>query len=340
MCSAPTGSGKGVILEEILSQKFVSPIFSRKKGSKAIVLVPLNALGRQTGERLRRVGVNAHFFDGKILSSTDVLILGPERLNHSEFKRWVVAYEIEEVFIDECHCIEDWGSGFRPAFKDFYLFLKSIKPKRTFWMSGTIPKDSFKKIQDETRFDFKIHGGFELPKNLGIEFFRLTAAQRFSHIESNLLVEDGKFKIVFCNTRKEAENWSTFANARHRSCAFYHAGLSAEERVGLERSLQVKPSSLLFATSAFGMGMDFNHLDWSIVTSAPYSPLALIQALGRAGRGQKSGRGTVLWAETDFRWNAQRSLSDHQKFDLKRLRELLEIPGLTEKESLLKEYFL
>ena len=330
VCIAPTGSGKGVIVEEILRQ-------SRRK---SVILVPLNALGRQTAERLVACGVGAEFLGDSFAGSADVLVVGPERLEGNAFRKWLGRAPEYDLFVDEAHCVEDWGSGFRPSFRALYSLVSDFPPIRSLWLTATLPRSHLLRIETETHFKFRVHGHFSLPANLELRIRRYAPAERFEYLNSEV-IGGAEPQIFFCNTRRETENWARLAQARGIAAPYYHAGLSREERTGLERRLRAEPHALLFATSAFGMGMDFAYLRRSTVASVPYSLLSLIQAVGRAGRGMTAGRGEITWSETDFRWNAQ-SLPGGESAgsERDRLREFLELRSDRERSEFLSEYFV
>jgi ATP-dependent DNA helicase RecQ len=112
--------------------------------------------------------------------------------------------------------------------------------------------------------------------------------------------------IIFCSTRGQTIDIARLLGlwcGRPAQVAPYHAGMSNEERLSVERGISEGRIRWIAATSAFGMGMDVSALRWVILWQVPFSVLDLAQMLGRAGRvpGQKA-RAFLLWDDTDFLW--------------------------------------
>jgi ATP-dependent DNA helicase RecQ len=76
--------------------------------------------------------------------------------------------------------------------------------------------------------------------------------------------------------------------------------LSFEERLNAEQLIRDGRVDVVFATSAFGMGMDLPQLRWVVLWQAPFSLLSLAQAAGRVGRAEERGIAWVYWDQEDF----------------------------------------
>jgi ATP-dependent DNA helicase RecQ len=91
----------------------------------------------------------------------------------------------------------------------------------------------------------------------------------------------------------------------------YHGGMSQEERKTAENLISNQFPEVIVATSAFGMGMDYPHLQYVVLWQAPLSLLSLVQIIGRVGRNPNQlGQALILWDEEDFRmieWTIQDS---------------------------------
>jgi ATP-dependent DNA helicase RecQ len=114
--------------------------------------------------------------------------------------------------------------------------------------------------------------------------------------------------MIFVNTREASERvgaWLAAAGIRSRP---YHAGMAREERLALEAEFRERGRGhpvWIVATSAFGMGMDYDFLEVCILFEPPFSLLALAQAVGRVGRSGRSALARVWWHPDDFsrhRW--------------------------------------
>lgn len=97
--------------------------------------------------------------------------------------------------------------------------------------------------------------------------------------------------IVFCNSRRLTEENAKEANMMfwgdpelQKKAGYYHAGMSAEERAEAYDDFQKGDILLLFATKAFGMGMDIPNIHY-VYHFAPSSSFEdYLQEVGRGGR--------------------------------------------------------
>lgn len=327
--SAPTGSGKGTIIEE----------FIRNQTLSTLIIVPLSALGRQTEIRLKSKNCNASYLNKETNLNIQTLIICPESLNSLFVKNWLKNCKNYFLIIDECHCIEEWGYSFRPSFYQIYELINEKKPIGSLWLSATLPKNHFELFKKKLSLNFKIKGNFKLSNQLKLKYFQCTPLKREEFI-LNFILNEKINNLLFCNTRKQTENLSLLCKKLNILNFFYHAGLSLEERIHIESKLFLKQSGILFATSAFGMGMNFDHFHKSLITFIPHNLISLFQNFGRVGRGKNEGEGILLWSESDFRIHSLSQLNLNSMSELKTLRFFLECKNENEKNDFITHYFI
>ena len=104
--------------------------------------------------------------------------------------------------------------------------------------------------------------------------------------------------IVFCATRKRAENLSkTFAEYfGYDKVKFYHAGLEKSEKDKIEKWFFPKDEAILCTTCAFGMGVDKKNIRTVIHLDPPPTAESYIQEAGRGGRDQQISNAILLWS--------------------------------------------
>lgn len=307
--TAPTGSGKGLILE----------VIARDPEERILLLTPLLALARQ--QRLR--------FLTRGIPADRVRILSPESalLRARDLAEWRPTL----IAVDEAHCLPEWGERFRPAYGKLLEFIPSLGTRRTLWMSATFPRSLLADLEAAIPGPWVRMGKFKTPENLSVNYHRVPPTLRIERVRETVLAhaEPG---LLFTGTRKDVGKYVALLSS-HRAVFPYHAGLSDEERRLVEAALtresrEPNAKSSVVATNAFGMGMDFPQFRWAILAQTPFSLLGLMQAFGRVGRGGAFGEASLYWAEEDFRFAGlllgEEAPAGHGHEDLSTLRRYVE----------------
>jgi len=295
VCVAPTGAGKSLIFESYIQQS----------QRRALLISPLVALARQHQERLDSSGIPAAL--GSALNPQDpdtrVWVISPESLQHESTHRKINSWKPEFLIVDECHCLWEWGASFRPAFLEIpKLFEQHPFFKKTLWLTATLTPENRIELRSilSKQGPLTELGSTELPSQLGLFVKRVPMAERLDYWTEEVLQTEEP-GIVFAGTRKNTERLASYSRHIGLKAAFYHAGLSREERLIIEEDIKKNRVQFIVATSAFGMGMDFPQLTRAWIWQPPWSLLELSQAIGRVGRAEKFGRATVYWDPWDFR---------------------------------------
>jgi superfamily II DNA helicase RecQ len=314
--TAATGAGKGVILE----------VLSADPTERILLFSPLIALARQQRVRFAKLG-----------SEKRVWIISPESalLRRREIIKWKPTL----IAVDEAHCLLEWGERFRPAYGLLLAFIRELECPRTLWMSATFPRSLFEEIVRELPGDWKTLGKFEMPTNLTTHYIRVSASERVEIVKADIRDRTGP-GLLFAGTRKEVGQYLKIISP-DRPTLPYHAGLSDEERRGIESTLDRDSShegqkNSVVATNAFGMGMNYPQFEWAILSRIPFSLLGLMQSFGRVARGGRSGSATLYWCEEDFRFAGLLTSTpdgpNRSTKELSRLRGFLESDEKTRSE--------
>ncbi len=281
----PTGAGKSLCYQipAIVAGKF------------SIVISPLIALMKDQVDSLNRKEKIASFINSTLNdkeienvfaeiqnSVVKILYVSPEKLQNNFFTERIKNLSPSYIFIDEAHCISEWGHNFRPSYlkiKDFIDYC-NVKNVSAFTATATeeVRKDIIKLLAIENPKVFI--KGFERT-NLSINVFsNIDKKSKLLEIVST----NQKPALVYTSTRKYCEDISDFLNKNGIKATYYHAGLSSEIKRIVQDDFINNRTKVIVATNAFGMGIDKNNIRTIIHFNMPGSIENYYQEIGRAGR--------------------------------------------------------
>ncbi|KAI9919716.1 hypothetical protein PsorP6_017491 [Peronosclerospora sorghi] len=274
----PTGAGK--------SLAFQAPALLTSSNQVTLVVSPLVALMHDQVAALKRKGIDAIYLSGNEKKNPSVPL--SQRLNgqklvyttpefvqmNSEMKDWVRAAgkdaRLARVVLDEAHCVLEWGNTFRPT----YLQLSQWK---THFLSdvpitlatASISNENIARLAEMFCLKWLPTGSTSISdqhtsvprhhqlvlvqqmtdrNNLRLEVVRkeTKSASWIKHRVGN------KTTIVYCLTRKEAEE--TCLSLVRLGCAagVYHGGVPRRRRDFVRKQWMMGQLTMICATSAFG----------------------------------------------------------------------------------------
>ena len=296
----PTGGGKSICYQ----------VPALLQPGLFLVISPLIALMRDQVENLRKRGITAYAIHTgmsradviNILtvaaeSNCKLLYVSPERLTSPLFQEYLPSLDIRGIAVDEAHCISQWGYDFRPA----YLRIAELReqlpnvPILALTASATqaIQEDICNKLsseEDQTDEWNQFRNSFERPN---LSYSVLLVPDKIQRLRQILEKLDGT-GIVYGRSRKGVEQTAEQIAQWGISAAFYHAGLSLEERRKRERDWMSGAIRVMVCTNAFGMGIDKPDVRFVVHVNAPDSMENYYQEAGRAGRDGKKAYAILL----------------------------------------------
>lgn len=296
----PTGAGKSICYQV--------PAFTSDGCS--IVVSPLIALMKDQVDSLNQIEEVAGFINSTMdfreaenvlqkisYGHIKLLYLAPERLDNKFFAEKIKNLNPSYIFIDEAHCISEWGHNFRPSYLKIREFIKflGIKKVSAFTATATpeVRKDILKQLDIKSPKVFV--KGFER-ENIAINIYE-PVNRKQKCVE--LLREFGTPAIIYAATRKKSEEITEFLVLNGMNAGYYHAGLQAEMRKKIQDDFLQDNLDVIVATNAFGMGIDKKDIRTIIHYNMPGSVESYYQEIGRAGRDGKESNVFLLYNSSD-----------------------------------------
>ena len=227
-----------------------------------------------------------------------ILLVSPERLENREFVKKIKELSPKYLFVDEAHCISEWGHNFRPSYrkiKNFAEFI-SVKYISAFTATATpvVRDDIIKQLNFKKPKIFV--KGFERD-NLYINVIQTTKKNQTT---LSLIKQFSSPAIIYTSSRKSSEEITEYLNLHKIKCNYYHAGLNPEIRIKIQDDFQNNKVKIIAATNAFGMGIDKKDIRLIIHYNTPSSIENFYQEIGRAGRDGKDSYSFLLYEKADM----------------------------------------
>nr|WP_283793533.1 RecQ family ATP-dependent DNA helicase [Bacillus sp. LS15-K4] len=312
----PTGGGKSLIYW--LSGMALNGI--------TIVVSPLIALIDEQAEKLNEQNISVLKLHADVKQKEQIELLSklysgaytpsfifvsPERLAMDGLLEKVLKKRKEDiklVVIDEIHCISQWGESFRPLYTHIPTFLNTVFDQ---WpvvlgLSATL---NVLEIED-------------IKKNFYISDQNVIKDVQLMRTEINLICKhfnnEGEKEEVFWNLLQQHKNEKTLvyvyrkyskrgvedfaekAKEKGFKSVYFHADLSSNEKQDIIKKYKNNEIDLIFATNAFGMGIDIPDIKLVIHFIIPESIAQYYQEVGRASRNKEASNAYLLYTDKNI----------------------------------------
>ncbi len=296
----PTGGGKSICYQV---PALAAPGFS-------IVVSPLIALMKDQVDSLNKSETLSAFINStldfketekvfNLLSRNKIKILyvSPERLDNLQFSERMRNLKPDHIFIDEAHCISEWGHNFRPSYRKIKKFIEYTGVQSISAFTATATED----VRNDIIVQLGIKGasifvrGFERD-NLSLNVIKTNKKKE----ELLKIIKRQKLPlIIYAATRKITEEITEYLRANKIDAVYYHAGLSSELRRIIQDDFLSDRIKIITATNAFGMGIDKSNIRTVIHFNLPPSIENYYQEIGRAGRDGADSNIFLLYDRND-----------------------------------------
>jgi ATP-dependent DNA helicase RecQ len=314
----PTGSGKSLCYW----------IAGKVLGGVTLVISPLTALMDEQAQKLEEhgckvfvlhSGINTQIQYRELIDlynereTPDFIFLSPERLATDGFLEFVfqsIRDRIKLVTIDETHCISQWGLDFRPFYKEIPHSLRNIFGQaplpKILCLTATLNPMDRKEICE----DFEIEEGHVIQHDMLLRYeinIRVvkvpdedTKDERFWALLDEH--KDTKVLIYVDRKRRKRSTETLCAKAIERGfkAAFFHGDMKSQEKADVIHRFKAGELLTVFATSAFGMGIDIPDIRGVVHYLLTESVEQYYQQIGRVGRDGKPSWAVLFYSDKNI----------------------------------------
>ncbi len=309
LCIFPTGSGKS-----LLYQLRALQLQQEKLGELVVVISPLIALIQDQKKKAQEMGIDALEFHSALPSEDkqkrlrdlsagkgSLCFATPERFLKPEFREAIGSRTVRNFFVDEAHCVSQWGHDFRPE----YLKVGEIRqflgnpPAVALTATATLEaRADIQKVLNLGEQDFLINTGIERP-NLSLSVLdvygfdtKITELKKIiaSPVDSPLII----YFTLIDTLKKVFESLPPNENF-----LVYHGLLPGHQKQKVFKQFLRLEKPVVFATPAFGLGVDRADIRKVVHFEMPGSVEAYFQEVGRAGRDGQAAAATLFFDEED-----------------------------------------
>ena len=307
----PTGGGKSICFQ----------LPALLQSGLTLVVSPLVALMENQVHQLKQLGLPGALLHGELSRSDrnhtlqaisqqklSLVYLSPETLFSTSLWETIARpdLKIRGIIIDEAHCLTQWGTTFRPAYRRLGAvrcsLLKHKPPQTKIAIAAfTATADPMTQKEIVKILELKQPQTFALNpyrSNLSLNIKTIWTPKAKKQQTLNFIREQNNSSgLVYVRSRRDSEALAQWFQSLNYAVAAYHAGLVTSQRRTIERDWITGKIQFVICTSAFGMGIDKPDCRFIIHYHAPELIAEYVQEVGRAGRDNQLANALTLISE-------------------------------------------
>jgi len=314
LCIMPTGGGKSAIYW----------MAAAELNGICIVISPLTALIAEQAQKIEEQGFETLEIHGGIDAMKQMSIMSdfaskktnpkfifasPEKIatdGYFEFCLKQRSDEIRLIVIDEVHCVSQWGMSFRPFYKRIPDFLDNLYGEghwaRILALTATLNPMELTDICDS--FHIKKENILKqtilMRNEIQLHVLKFVKETEKEEKFWDLIKMHRDEKILVYLYRKKGDRGvdglTQTALDKGYKAALFHGEMSAKERMEVIKQYKSGEINIVFATNAFGMGIDIRDIRVVIHFMIPESAEQYYQEVGRAARDHGGANAYLLYS--------------------------------------------
>jgi ATP-dependent DNA helicase RecQ len=244
------------------------------------------------------------------------ILVSPERLATDGFFEHCVKIrknDIKLITIDEVHCVSQWGASFRPFYRNIPTFIRDvfggIQPK-LLALTATLNSKELSDIINEFWIEKSniIKDQSLMRSEIELKIIKVNTESEKDDEEGKLWnylkIHKNEKTLVYVYRKsgtRGVEDLSQNANKKHKlKSTYFHGDMTLNERNKIIAAFKNNEIDVVFATNAFGMGIDIPDVRVVIHFMIPESVEQYYQEIGRAARDKVSANAYLFYSDKNI----------------------------------------